>query len=118
MPDLNQLANDYDEAAREADAVIAQRLIPLLGQLRAYASRIAHKQTGRLARGLRATGPVRRVGVVAGAIVASVAYADNEVQKGGEHDYAGRTLAENAAAIQEWTDDTGVAIVRKVGGVS
>lgn len=118
MPDLNQLASSYEQAANEADAVIAQRMADLLEQVRASARGLAHRKSGQLIGSLYIDGPVRRVGFVEGAIVAGVVYAESEVARGGEHDYASRTLQANAALIQQWADDTGVAIVKKIGGVS
>lgn len=117
MPDLNQLAASYERAANEADAVIAQRMIGLLVTLRNYASSIAHRRSGRLATGLYVDGPVRRVGIVEGAILASVPYAEFEVAHGVGHDYAGRTLSEQASVIQQWADAMGVAIVKQIGGM-
>ena len=118
MADFNQLASSYEQAAREADALIARRLYNLLVQLRTYASSIARRKTGRMARSLHVDGPVRRVGRVEGAVVAGVVYAEFVVALGEDADYAGRTLREQDALIQQWADETNVQIVRKVGGVS
>jgi hypothetical protein len=117
MATLEQTAADYQRAADEADAVIVGEMTVLLAQLRTYAQSVAHKRTGRMAASLYVDGPVRRVGVIEGAVLPGVAYAENEVAKGGEHDYAGRTLADQAAAIDAWAEATGVQIVKRLGGV-
>lgn len=117
MADLYQLASSYERAANDADRVIVLQMRPLLEQLRAYARRIAHRRSGRLGSGLAIDGPVRKSGGVEGAIVANVVYADSEVARGGLHDYAGRTLEEQAGLIQQWADGIGVEIVKQIGGV-
>jgi hypothetical protein len=75
-----------------------------LGDLERYAKQIVHVDTGRLRRTLHVEGPMDiGAGTLEGVVTPDpVPYAIYEVRRGGEHDYAGRTLRESRQIINDF----------------
>lgn len=87
------------EPAIDADAA-RQLLTTLDDVLLPYAQSIAHKQSGNMAGSMYRLGPFPTGdGAVEGRIESGAWYADLEVERGETHDWATRTLDEQAGAI-------------------
>lgn len=89
------------DGLERAAEVASPAMRQTLQRLATYARGIAHVKTGRLRASLRAEGPVSiGSGILEGLVTPlGVPYAIQEVRRGGEHDYAGRTLTEARGEI-------------------
>ncbi len=104
MPiDASQLERYLDLLEAGGDAIdrdLARALAHATGQLRIYAQSIAHRVTGFMADsmyeiGLSASG----AGIIESEIASLASYTLKELDRGGDHDWASRTLAEDAAVL-------------------
>lgn len=81
------------EAARQLLTTLDDVLLP-------YAQQIAHRRSGNMADSMHRLGPFPTGdGAVEGRIESGAWYADLEVERGDTHDWATRTLEEQAGAI-------------------
>lgn len=101
--DINDMRRILALLAAEADEVAAPALRRAIVDLTVHAKSIAHVKTGVLRASLHPEGPFQ---VGTGTLEAVVSpepafYAAQEVARGGEHDYASRTLIEARDVIDK-----------------
>jgi len=101
--DLTRISVDVQRVAAQEGVIALDELANLLDDTldlmreraghRSDPSNLAHVITGRLIASFRISGPVAiRRGTLEGAIVPGVSYAIDEINRGGTHDYATRTV--------------------------
>lgn len=105
--DLEKLVNDLRSADQKADDKLRGINIRAARDLLKLARSIVHVKSGRLRDGLVIDGPFNvGTGTLEARISApSVPYADEEVARGGEHDFASRTLEDGAGVIDQAAQD-------------
>jgi len=84
--------------------------------LATYAASIAHRQSGHMAETIHGIGPFATGGVLESQISSAASYTLAELDKGGAHDWAGRTLQDQAAALDALADETGRIVAAAIGG--
>lgn len=102
----------------EVDTISTPALRTAIERLTAYAKSIAHVRTGLLKASLHPEGPFL---LGDGTLEARVSpmpawYAQYEVARGGDHNYAGRTLEEDAQTIAALTAELEQAVAAYVRG--
>lgn len=118
---MSMTLTQYAALLETSDARIDRESAVLLAQaaddLATYAQSIAHKQSGRMAGSIHRLGPFPvGDGALEATIQSGAWYAEEEVKKGGEHDWATRTIEEQAARLQQLADAVGGAVVRALTG--
>lgn len=103
-----------------APSRIEQRVLGRVGRAQRELLRVArsvvHVKTGRLRDSLSIDGvALIGGGTLEGAIKTNVPYAEAEVARGGEHDYAQRTLEEGAGVLDELLKDLEDIYVTELG---
>ncbi len=82
-----------------------------------YAASIGHRQSGDMADSIHALGPFALGGGILESQIASpVPYVDLELAHGGNHDWASRTLRDQAAVLEQLQEQTGRIVVAAIGG--
>lgn len=82
-----------------------------------YAQSIAHRKSGDMAESIHALGPFAIGGGILESQIASAAhYTSFELALGDDHDWASRTLAEQAALLNELQEQTGRIVAAAIGG--
>lgn len=92
---------------------LGQKISVAVLQLHRYATRIVHVITGRLKNSLYPVVDFKG-DAVEGRVTTNVAYAIYEVQRGGDHDFAGRTVSEEGPHVAAWL---GQEVAREVNDV-
>lgn len=99
----------------ELDA--ARALAATTDALKEYAQSIAHRRTGNMADTMHRLGPFAiGVGVLEAQFLSGAWYAEIEVARGGEHDWAGRTLEERADLLAALEERVGQVVVAHITG--
>lgn len=111
----------YITLLQSADATInranAARLAEAVNDLARYATSIAHRRTGYMADSIVRYGPFSvGAGVLEAKAESAAPYADLEVARGGDHDWATRTLVDRAARILQLELEIEGAVVRALTG--
>lgn len=116
--DIERLVNDLRTAERRADDKLRGINIRASRELLKLAKQIVHVQSGRLQRGLIVEGPFDiGPGTLEARIAApSVPYAEAEVDRGSDHDYATRTLIAGERIIDQAAEDMEAALVAIMEG--
>lgn len=100
------------DAARQLLATVDDVLLP-------YAQRIAHRRSGNMADTMHRLGPFPvGQGAIEARIESGAWYAEEEIARGGQHDWVTRTYDDQAGAIQALADSIAdrAAIVLTGGG--
>lgn len=109
---IAQIAADLRTIEQKADAKLRAINTRAGRQILAVARAVVHVQTGRLRDSLRIEGPFD---IVSGSfelrVVTNVPYAEEEIARGGEHDYATRTVQDSAGIVDQAAEDMERAIV-------
>jgi hypothetical protein len=103
-----------------ADATIDRESATALARtqrtLAEHAAGIAHRQSGHMADTIHPLGPFAIGGDVLESQISSAApYTLSELDKGGEHDWASRTLQDQAAELDKLQDETGRIVATAIG---
>jgi hypothetical protein len=96
--------DDYILLLETADERLTAANIRLLTEaiddLKAYGQAIGHRRTGLMDASMHRLGPFPiGQGVLEASFISGADYAETEVSRGGSHDWATRTIAENDARI-------------------
>jgi hypothetical protein len=98
--DLNAYIALLQTADDQISAESARLLTEATDDLRAYAQQIGHKQSGAMTDSMHRLGPFPvGSGVLEARVESGAWYAEDEVAKGGTHDWASRTIDEQQARI-------------------
>ena len=98
--DLNAYIALLQTADAQIDAENARLLIDATEDIRAYVQSIMHKRSGNMAESTARYGPFPiGQGALETQILSGAFYAEDEVVKGGTHDWATRGIAEQQARI-------------------
>jgi len=99
------------------DRDLARRLAQTVDKLASSAQGIAHRASGFMADSIHQLGPSSLGGDVLESQIASLAsYTDIELDRGETHDWASRTLVDEAAELDTLSDAAGRIVVAAVGG--
>lgn len=112
---------DYITLLQSADERINRANVALLADavddLARYATSIAHRRTGYMGDSIVRYGPFSvGQGVLEAHAESAAPYAGLEVARGGEHDWATRTIVESSARIGQLQADVGGEAVRVLTG--
>lgn len=102
---LEQLARDQQQAARQLQNRINGRITRAMRELLSVARGVVHVQSGELRDSLYLIAPSVSGAITESSIGARSAHAEFELEKSGEHDYAARTIEDGQAIIDELTND-------------
>lgn len=118
--DLRRISRDLRTAEQKADDKLRGINIRASRELLKIARANVHVVSGRLQRGLAVQGPFNvATGTLEAQISApSVPYAAIEAEKGGDHDYAARTLAQGQGVIDDAAEDMEQALIALIEGRS
>lgn len=115
--DLERLLRNLEAADERISVESARLLIGAAGDLVAHAKSIAHRQSGNMGDTIHRLGPFPvGNGALEARIESGAWYADLEVAKGGDHDWALRTVQERDDLIRELEAALADAVVRVVVG--
>lgn len=116
--DLARLVRDLRSAEQKADDRLRGINIRASRELLKIARANVHVVSGRLQRGLAVQGPFNvATGTLEAQVSApSVPYAALEAERGGDHDYAARTLREGAGVIDGAAEDMEQALIALIEG--
>jgi hypothetical protein len=103
---LEEFLRLLESADEQIDRDAAWQLLATVDDvLLPYAQAIAHRRSGNLADTMHRLGPFPvGQGALEARIESGAFYAEQEVARGGEHDWVSRTYDEQAAAIQSLAD--------------
>lgn len=114
--DLDRYLTLLESADATIDRQSAAALRRTQEALAAHAASIAHRQSGHMADTIHPLGPFATGGGVLESQISSAAsYTLIELDKGGEHDWASRTLTEQAAELDALQDETGRIVAAAIG---
>jgi hypothetical protein len=115
LDDYIALLQTADEKIDRADARL---LTEATDDLRAYAQSIAHRRTGAMADSMHRLGPFPvGEGMLEAHVESGAWYAEDEVAKGGTHDWATRTINEEQARVLQLELELGnTAVAILTGG--
>jgi hypothetical protein len=109
-----RLLETADETIDQQSAAALRRTQEALAE---YAQSIAHRQSGQMADTIHPLGPFAiGAGVLESQISSAASYTLLELEKGGDHDWASRTLAEQSAELDALQDETGRIVATAIGG--
>lgn len=113
--------DDYIALLESADdrlnAANVRLLTEAIDDLRQYGQSIAHKQTGAMSASMHRLGPFPiGNGILEASFESGASYAEDEVGKGGAHDWATRTIAENDARILQLQLEVENALIAALTG--
>lgn len=113
----------YIALLQSADAALnaknAQLLIEAADDLRAYAQSIEHRRSGTMADSTIRYGPFSiGAGALEARIESGASYAEQEVARGGTHDWASRTITEQDARILQLQLEVEHALVSVLTGAA
>jgi hypothetical protein len=114
--DLKRYLALLETADAQIDRETAARFRATLEQLAAYARSIEHRRSGGMAESTVLLGPFPLgSGMLEGQILSGAFYTIFELAHGGEHDWASRTLDEQAALLEQLEQDTGRIVATAIG---
>lgn len=114
--DLERYLTLLETADDAIDRDTAAALRRVQEQLAAYAAGIAHRDSGDMADSIHALGPFPLGnGMLESQISSAAPYTVFELARGGDHDWAGRTLEEQAAVLDALQDETGRVVAAAIG---
>jgi hypothetical protein len=113
---LEALLTDLERAQAALPGQIQGRTIRAMRDLLRVARSVVHIQSGRLRDSLYIVQP-SALGAFTESSIQSigVSYAAREADKGGEHDYPARTIAEGQAIIDQLADDLADLLAQATG---
>jgi len=115
--DLERYLALLESADETIDRQSAAALARAQQALAAYAQSIAHRQSGHMADTIHPLGPFAiGGGVLESQISSAASYTLAELEKGGAHDWASRTLSERAELLDALQDETGRIVATAIGG--
>lgn len=116
--DIQKLITDLRSAEQKADDKLRALNVKGIRKLLAIARRVVHVQSGNLRDHLAIAGPFNiGTGTLEARVYApGVRYAEAEIARGGDHDFATRTLEEGAAAIDETAEEIEQALIAILEG--
>lgn len=115
--DLQKLITDLRSAETRADDKLRGINIRAARELLAIARGVVHVKSGRLQGSLHIEGPFNvGTGTLEARVVSNVPYADLEIARGSEHDYAARTIEDGSAVIEQAAQDMEAALIAILEG--
>lgn len=102
---LESLIADLEQSRAALPGRIAARQVRAMRELLRVARAVVHVQSGDLRDSLYIIQPSIAGDIQESSITSLVSYAEHEADKGGEHDYAARTIDEGAAILDRLTDE-------------
>lgn len=113
--------DDYIRLLQTADVTIDAKNVALLTEavddLMAYAQSIGHRRSGNMDDTMYRLGPFPVAeGTIEGQFQSGVPYAEEEVARGGSHDWATRTIEEQAERIDQLRREVENAVVTVLTG--
>lgn len=115
--DLDRYLALLETADERIDRESAAALVRTQQDLAEYAASIAHRASGDMADSIHALGPFARGGGVLESQISSPApYTSLELAHGGDHDWASRTLREQATLLERLQEETGRIVAAAIGG--
>ena len=98
------------DVARELKKAVDNDFIPL-------AQGLAHKQSGFMAASIHQLGPFAPGGGILESQISSAAsYVENEIGKGGDHDWAQRTVDNATSPLDQLATRVGLIVATKIAG--
>jgi hypothetical protein len=114
--DLERYLALLETADAEIDRESARALAKTQRTLAEYTAGIAHRQSGHMADTIHPLGPFAiGGGVLESQISSAASYTLVELDKGGEHDWASRTLQDQAAELDKLQEETGRIVATAIG---
>jgi hypothetical protein len=115
--DLQTLIRDLRSAETRADDKLRGINIRAARELLKLARSIVHVRSGRLQASLHIEGPFDvGTGTLEARVTSNVPYAEEEVARGSEHDYAARTIDEGQSIIEQAAQDMEQALIAIMEG--
>jgi len=113
--------DDYIQLLTAADDRLSAANVRLLTEaiddLKTYAQQIGHRQTGLMDDSMHRLGPFPvGSGILEARVESGAFYAEDEVAKGGAHDWATRTIDENDARILQLQLEVEQALIAALTG--
>jgi hypothetical protein len=113
--------DEYIRTLDSAPALLAQAnarlLMDAIDDLKTYGQLIGHEQTGRMDASMHSSGPFPvGSGILEAAFESGVPYAEEEVMRGGSHDWATRTVNEQQARIFQLQTEVEQALITALTG--
>lgn len=114
---LDQYIQQLERAGEQLKADNVRRLMAAIEDLKDYGQSIGHEKTGQMDETMHVEGPLEESdGVVEVLFESDVPYAEEEVARGGTHDWATRTLNERRDRIFELQTEVEHALVAALTG--
>ena len=114
---LERYLDLLEAGGQTIDRDLARQLAATVDRLAEYATSIAHRQSGFMADSIHQLGPSALGGDLLESQIASLAsYTDTELERGDDHDWASRTLQEDAAELDKLQEESGRIVAAAVGG--
>lgn len=105
-----------DDQVKARSAALLQRASQALAS---HAQGIAHRLTGQMADSIYAIGPFPDGGGMLESLIDSAApYTDIELDRGGDHDWAVRTLDDERSTLDQLAADAAAVVVASLGRAS
>jgi hypothetical protein len=106
-----------ESADERIDRESAAALARVQQTLAEHAASIAHRESGDMAESIHPLGPFARGGgMLESLILATPDYTEYELEQGGDHDWANRTLREQAPLLEQLQEQTGRIVAAAIGG--
>lgn len=112
---LESLLSDMERAQAALPGLIAGKQIRAMRELLRIARSVVHVQSGRLRDSLYIIQPSIAGEFSESSITATVSYAAHEADKGGDHDYAARTIETGQGIIDQLTDELAELLAAATG---
>src|SRR5919106_137584 len=103
--EIESLLRTMEDGQTQLQAQINGRITRAMRDLLGVARGVVHVRSGDLRDSLYIIAPSVAGDITESNIAARVSYAELEADKGGEHDYAARTIEEGAAIIDNLAED-------------
>ena len=115
--DLERYLTLLESADDTIDRDTAAALKATVDQLVEYAQSIEHRKTGNMADSTHQLGPFASGGgILTSTIQSAASYADMVAARGGDYDWPGRTIADQAALLDQLQSRAGRIVTAAVGG--
>ena len=109
---LEEYIAQLQQAAATVEATNVKLLAAAIEDLKNYGQAIGHQRSGRMVRTMRVSGPYPvGDGAYEASFESGATYADDEVLRGGEHDWAVRTINEERPRITQLQFDAEEALI-------
>lgn len=112
---LESLLRDIEANRVTLNGAIAGKQIRAMRDLLRVARSVVHVQSGRLRDSLYIIQPSIASEITESSITAMVRYAASEAEKGGEHDYPARTIADGQAILDQLAEDLAELLAAATG---